>query len=509
MASYSTPGVYIEDVKSVVVMPTGVASAAAFAGVAHSGPVGVPTAITSWNMYLKIFAAGLDNAFTKDSYLAYAVYGFFQNGGKLCYVLRVSNGTVSGSGVDYKAKKATVSVAEGGSVLSNGVFSAKYEGVWGNNLKVVLPMKGADEANNTFALQVLLNGKVVESWNTLGAKANTVGCYADTINSESDYIEIVDTTQDVDVAVIKTGVGDSEKTDIAYDFTGGVEGLSESGPLVPNNIYETALNQLDAYDSIGFVAIPGADKDLQKIVADYCTNNQYRIAICEGSITSTNEELIEVRNTLGGLNALLYAPWIKVTDPLSSNGSLIPVPACGHIAGVIARISDSRGFWKAPAGTEATIRGAVDVARVITTGETDELNPKGINAILPKTNYGIVVWGARSCNPDYTYASDLYTNITIKKAVYDLTQTFVFEPNNSKLWTKVQTTVQSYLQGLFEQGAFAGDEASEAYYVKCDEELNSESVRNQGKLICEIGYAANKPAEFIVFRISHELVTTS
>ena len=193
MASYSTPGVYIEDVKSVVVMPTGVASAAAFAGVAHSGPVGVPTAITSWNMYLKIFAAGLDNAFTKDSYLAYAVYGFFQNGGKMCYVLRVSNGTVSGSGVDYKAKKATVSVAEGGSVLSNGVFSAKYEGVWGNNLKVVLPMKGADEANNTFALQVLLNGKVVESWNTLGAKANTVGCYADTINSESDYIEIVDT----------------------------------------------------------------------------------------------------------------------------------------------------------------------------------------------------------------------------------------------------------------------------------------------------------------------------
>lgn len=105
--------------------------------------------------------------------------------------------------------------------------------------------------------------------------------------------------------------------------------------------------------------------------------------------------------------------------------------------------------------------------------------------------------------------SDLYTNITIKKAVYDLTQTFVFEPNNSKLWTKVQTTVQSYLQGIFEQGAFAGDEASKAYYVKCDEELNSESVRNQGKLICEIGYATNKPAEFIVFRISHELVTTS
>lgn len=508
MASYSTPGVYVEDVKSVVVMPTGVASAVAFAGIAHSGPVGKPVAITSWNMYLKTFAAGLDSAFAKDSYLAYAVYGFFQNGGKLCYVLRVASGTVSGTGVTYKAKKATVKSATEDDALS-AVFSAKYEGAWGNNLKIVLPMKGADTTNNTFALQVLVNGKVVESWNILNAKAGSISNYADIINTESNYIEVTDNTVDADVSAIATGTGEGTKTDITYEFEKGDDGLETSSPLVSNNIYETALSQFDAYDSIGFVAIPGADKDLQKIVADYCTNNKYRVAICEGSISSSNEELIALRNTLGGLNAALYAPWVKVTDPLSTNGSLIAVPACGHIAGVYARIIDSRGFWKAPAGTEANIRGAVDVARIITTGETDELNPKGINAILPKTNYGIVVWGARSCNSEFTYVSDLVTNLNIKKNIYDITQPFVFEPHNSKLWTKVATTVQSYLQGLFEQGAFAGDEASDAYYVKCDEELNPESVRNQGRLICEVGYATNKPAEFIVFKVAHELVTTS
>lgn len=500
MASYSTPGVYIEDVKSVAVMPAGVASAAAFAGIAHSGPVGKPVAITSWNMYLKTFAAGLDSAFAKDSYLAYAVYGFFQNGGSLCYVMRVTSGEVTSGGVTYKAVKATATSATEGDTLSK-VFSAKYEGTWGNNIKVKIPSNGIDTVNSTFTLQVLVNNKIVESWNMLGAKVSEMGCYVDVINAESDYIEVVDSTVDVDLTTISA--------DVTYEFTGGDDGLETTEPLVSNNIYETALNLFDAYESIGFVAIPGADANLQKIVADYCTNNKYRIAICEGSITSSNEELIELRNKLGGTNASLYAPWVKVTDPLSSNGNLIAVPACGHIAGVWSRITESRGFWKAPAGTEANIRGAVDVARIITTGETDELNPKGINAIVPKTNYGIVIWGARSCNPDFNYVSDLYTNLNIKKNVYNITQTFVFEPNNSKLWTKVQTTVQGYLQGLFEQGAFAGNDANEAYYVKCDEELNPDSVRNQGRLICEIGYSTNKPAEFIVFRIAHELVTTA
>lgn len=500
MGSYTTPGVYDENVKSMVVMPTGVPSAAAFAGIAHSGPVGVPVAITSWNMYLKVFAAGLDSAFSRDSYLAYAVYGFYQNGGKLCYVMRVSNGSVTANGVSYNAKKATVKTTEGADDSLAESITAKYEGDWGNNLKVVIPKAGVDKDNNVFKLQVLLNDKVVEQWITLGADVNANNSYVNTINSESAYIEITDSTVNIDLTAITA--------DITYEFENGAEGLSTTEPLVPNNIYETALQQFDAYDSIGYVAIPGGDKNLQKIAADYCTNHGYRIAITEGSIASTNDELIELRNLLGGTNSALYAPWGKVTDPLSPNGSLISVPICGHIAGVSARIIDSRGFWKAPAGTEANLRGVVDVARIITTGETDELNPKGINAVLPKTGYGIVVWGARSCNNDFTYVSDLYTNINLRKSIHDLTQTFVFEPNNALLWGKVKTTVEDYLQGLFEQGAFAGESADKAFYVKCDEELNPESVRNQGKLICEVGYATNKPAEFIVFQISHELVTS-
>lgn len=507
MANYSTPGVYLEDIKSAVVMPTGVNSSAAFAGVAHSGPVGIPTEITSWNAFLKIYGAGIDSVFSRDSYLAYAVYGFFQNGGSKCYVLRVTNGTVASGGVTYSALKAKPTTDEEHqdtvAYKLGKALSAKYEGEWGNNLKVVVPKDGVNVSSGTFALKVLLNNTVVESWNNLGATAGVAGCYGDIINSESDYITVTDLTVDITLASIVSGDADIQEV-----FAGGTEGLTANTP-VANTVYETALLQFDAFDSIGFVAVPGADSALQKIVADYCTNTKYRIAICDGSIASTNSELVTLRNLLGGTNAGLYAPWCKVSDPLSSAGNLISVPICGHIAGVWARITQSRGFWKAPAGTEANVRGVVDVARIITNGEMEDLSPKGINCIIPKTNYGIVVWGARSCNSDLVYNSDLYTNITIKKNVYDISQPFVFEQNNSKLWTKVSTTIQSYLQSLFEQGAFAGDTPEQSYYVKCDEELNPESVRNQGKLVCEVGYATSKPAEFVVFRIAHELTTTA
>lgn len=108
MAEYLTPGVFVEDINQVVDMPSGTVPASAFVGVAKSGPVGVPVAVTSWNMYLNTFAGGQESAFLTNSYLAYAVYGFFQNGGKLCYVLRVSSGTVaSDNTITYAAKSAT------------------------------------------------------------------------------------------------------------------------------------------------------------------------------------------------------------------------------------------------------------------------------------------------------------------------------------------------------------------------------------------------------------------
>lgn len=497
MADYLTPGVFVEDVSGVVNMPSGTDPTAAFVGVAATGPVGVPTLISSWNAYLATFATGQDSAFLTNSKLAYAVYGFFQNGGKKCYVLRVSSGNVSGSNVTFSATSAnSVKVSDAGDFST--VFSAKSEGTWGNQITIKIEANTVNTRLGIFGLKVLYKGEVVESWGSLKSGVNISGCYADVINAESNFIKVTNLNVEAPLSSLEEGA-------TTITFSGGTDGLSSSGEPVADNIYEKSLSLLDFYDDIRLVAIPAASHSLQAVVAKYCTDNKYRIAICEGLETDT--DLTTLRESLEGMNAVLYGPWIKVTNPLSSSGSLISVPACGHICGIYSRINDTRGFWKSPAGTEAIIRGAVSVQKILTQSETDLNNPKGINAILPKTNYGIVVWGARSCNPDYPYVSDLYTNITIKKNLYDLTQRYVFEPHDSTLWTKVKTTCQDYLNGLYQRGAFFGDTTEQAYFVKCDEELNPVSVRNQGKLICEVGYATKKPAEFIIFRISHELTT--
>lgn len=495
MAEYLTPGVYIEDINNIVDMPVGTDPVSAFIGVSSTGQVGIPTLISSWNEYLNTFATGQDTAFLTNSYLAYAVYGFFQNGGKKCYVIRVTDATTLGNDLQFKAESAVNSKLEQSAttVIDSGIISAKSEGEWGNNIKV--KFGAVDETLNTFTLSVIYNGTIVESWGNLKNTVNTSGCFADVINAESNYITIKNLNY-----TVNTG-------DFTVSLSGGTNGISTTGTPVPNTIYESVLNKLDFYDEIRLVAIPGADSALQEKVAKYCTNQEYRIAICEGLETSTDADLLALRNSLNGQNAILYATWIKVVNPLSSNGSLISVPACGHICGIYARISNSRGFWKVPAGTEANIRGAVAVTRLLSQAQTDIMNPKGINAIIPKTNSGICIWGARSCNSEFTYFSDLYMSITLKKNIYDLTQKYVFEPHDEVLWQKVKTTCQDYLNSLYQQGAFFGGTNKEAYYVKCDEELNPIAVRNQGKLICEIGYAVKKPAEFIIFRISHELTT--
>ena len=489
MAEYLTPGVFVEDINQVVSMPVGTEPVSAFVGVTATGPVGEPTIINSWSEFITTFATGQDTAFLTNSYLAYAVYGFFQNGGKKCYILRVVESAALAA-----ASKSTESTG------FKSVFSAKSEGSWGDKITIEIPKDGVDESTGIFALRVKYNNSVVESWGNLKKGVNVSGCYADIINAESNYIKVTNLT-------IEAPLNTLSSTDTVIKFSGGNDALAASGSPVSDTNYANALGKFDFFEDIRLVAIPGASNSLQKQLAEYCTEQLYKIAICEGLLTSTEAELRTLRSDLNGLNAVLYAPWIKVVNPLSSSGALIEVPACGHICGVYSRISDSRGFWKSPAGTEAVIRGAVDVTKVFTQAQTDVLNPKGINAILPKTNLGMCIWGARSCNQDFPYVSDLLMNITLKKNLYDLTQRFVFEPHDSTLWSKVKTACQDYLNSLYQQGAFFGDSASEAYYVECNETLNPVSVRNQGKLICEVGYATKKPAEFIIFRISHELTT--
>lgn len=171
--------------------------------------------------------------------------------------------------------------------------------------------------------------------------------------------------------------------------------------------------------------------------------------------------------------------------------------------GIYARTDSNRGVHKDPAGEEATVRGFVDLSAQITDAQIELLNPKGVNCILSKPNKGIVVWGARNIGIDTSkpYVSDLRYDLMIKQSLNSGTQWAVFEPIDENLLERLSTSLASFLDLQWRNGALLGATSEEAYYVKCDNELNDATSRNNGLLVAEIGYSKKKPAEFVVIRI--------
>lgn len=472
MSEYLSPGVFIEDNPNPPVIEAVSASNGGFAGIAQRGVVGKPIFINSWNAFINHFAYGMESPFLANSHLAYAVYGFFQNGGKRCYVMRVASKT---------AKIASMT-------KETLVIQAKDAGAWGNKLKVTVTANADTPAN--FDLKVTMDTEDVEVFKNL---SNTLG-------DENYWIDVLNQSKFIE------GVSGSLSAIEATALTEGNDGVTD----IQDTDFTEALKNFNVIDDLNLLCIPGQTSDaVNKALMTYCENRKDVFAILDAPEASTVDSVIALRKSMSCKNAALYFPWIKVADPLSKTGKLRSCPPCGHVMGVYARTIAERGVWKAPAGTEAIVRGAIEVNTTLTTADTDMLNPAGIVSILPKTNYGIVIWGARNLHPDSSmkYVSDVLLDINIKKSVFNGTQPFVFEPNDSHTWTSVVTTVQAFLDTLWRDGALNGKSANEAYYVKCDEDLNPADVRNQGKLICEVGYANKKPAEFVVFRFSHDVAS--
>lgn len=201
----------------------------------------------------------------------------------------------------------------------------------------------------------------------------------------------------------------------------------------------------------------------------------------------------------------LYYPWIKVSNP-SNGGRPLLVPPCGHMMGIWCRTDESRGVFKAPANE--TPRGVIGLAYETNMREQEMLNPKGINCIRNFANYnrGYKVWGARTLvepdNVQWRYISVRRLISYIEKSIEIGTQWVVFEPNDQDLWARVNRTVSGFLTRLWRDGALFGASPNEAFYVKCDGEINTHDTMMLGRLYVEVGVCPVRPAEFVVFRIS-------
>ncbi|MCC6437417.1 MAG: phage tail sheath family protein [Acidimicrobiales bacterium] len=517
-ATYLTPGVYVEEVPSgSATLSAGATAIAAFVGFTASAPTDDPNdpegrkprLVTSWTQYEQLFGGFLPGAM-----LPHSVYGWFNNGGGSCYVVRIPHTTPS-------EEPATLALPAADRVIGLPVeITTKAP-----NAKIVVQVVAAedDEADESappsFDLIVIDGGKEVERHEgvTLGSGDRNV---ATVVNAASEHITLTQTkelTDELNAALFTLKEGAYPA--IPADPTPVVVPTKEfSG----SETARTGINGLVIADDVTMVMVPdlinaarkedgSVDLNMWKAVQtsliNHCEAQANRIAILDAPPGMSVQQIKEWRSDVAMYDsafAAMYYPWIRVENPAATGSSdtEILVPPCGHMAGIWARNDDTRGVWKAPANE--IVRGALDVEMPITKAEQGHLNPIGINCIRPFGTRGIRVWGARtlSSDSDWRYVNVRRLFNMIEKTILDGTQWVVFEPNDQKLWEGVKRTISAFLRGLWRDGALFGATPDQAFFVKCDAETNPPDSIDQGKLVVEVGIAPVKPAEFVIFRIS-------
>ncbi|MGL4790221.1 MAG: phage tail sheath family protein, partial [Anaerotignaceae bacterium] len=213
-------------------------------------------------------------------------------------------------------------------------------------------------------------------------------------------------------------------------------------------------------------------------------------------------DVMDYRNFFDSEYAAMYHPWVKVLDPLTKNTTAIP--PSGSIAGVYARTDSTRGVHKAPANE--IVSACVGLDCNYTAGEQDILNPKGVNLIRSFPGQGIRVWGARtvSSNSLWRYVNVRRLFIFIEESIRVSTNWVVFEPNDQILWLRVRRTIELFLTDLWRAGALSGGTAEDAFFVDIGANTMTQGDIDNGRLICVIGIAPVKPAEFVIFRITQK-----
>jgi phage tail sheath protein FI len=499
MPEYKSPGVYIEEVdRGTKPIEAAGTSMTAFVGITAEASIKqldpatgdrVPvesvlnkaTLVTNWTQFTSIFGD-----FTPGAYLPDAVYGYFANGGGACYV--VSLRALKEGGEDVKAASAVV---PGGGKASAFTVTAKVAGP--SNL--VVNVKAGEEG--TFSVSV---GGETKSGLSMKKGENYVG--------DAEFATV--TLSDVGAANVTPQEG-------AFALEGGGIPPLTAGDFVGDASDRTGIAGLEAIDEVRLLVCPdvmagydGSDdakervKMIQEAMVTHCESVKYRFAILDTPPGLNAQQAGEWRNTVNfdTSYAALYYPWIKIADFSGGGSTSKMVPPSGHMAGIYNRTDAERGVHKAPANE--VVRGAIDLELMLSKQEQDTLNPIGVNCIRSFPGRGIRVWGGRTLSSDGSWR---YINVRrlfiMTEASMDVgLQWVVFEPNDRMLWARVRRDVTSFLRTLWLSGALFGSTPEEAFYVKCDDELNPPEIRDLGQLIIEVGMAPVKPAEFVIFRIS-------
>jgi phage tail sheath protein FI len=517
MATYSRPGVFIQEVElpQTIDLTENTNAIGAFVGALAKGPTSVPVLINSWTQFVKIFGT-LNDAYPTT----WAAYNFFANGGRDLYIKRVT-----GSG----ASAASVMLTDSSSNHLNTILvQAASAGSWGNSLAVAVTAAGT---SNRFSLSVFgaptivgnATSNLLESYTDLSMDKTDPRYFVSVVNTQSSFVAVFDQNS---ASAAPTNMPTLGATLYALGSTSaGADGSTPSrtlynaaltafdpiqNPLVFNNpdaayIYNTSTGTgTDRSNAIGIqsdLVVYSAARGDAFVVLDTPDNL---------SVTDAQSYVSDLATSYAGSSdggvAAVYYPWILIPDALKATPGATRVQAPGGaVVGQYLATDASRGVFKTPAGLTNKIALAVATDHQFSNAELDAINVATlpINAIRQVPGAGIVIMGGRTLK---NTAGGRYINVRrsltyIEKEAKDLTSFAVFENNDSQLWNRISVALGTFLGTYWQQGGLRGNKPTEAYYIKCDSSNNTIQDIMSGKVNVEIGVALEYPAEFVVIKI--------
>jgi len=304
--------------------------------------------------------------------------------------------------------------------------------------------------------------------------------------------------------------GISGQAILAGGNDGLVPGRAEyEGRADPTQDYSTGFKQFESIEDISIVAAPGSTWNYKNRVDDvnsitnlliaHAERMRYRIAIIDPPEGQSIANVRKLKAKLDSKYAALYYPWVTVMDPITRQATNLP--PSGFVAGIYARNDTERAVYKAPANE--VVRGAIGFETLINTAQQEVLNPEGINCFRYFEGRGLRLWGARtiSSDPEWKYVNLRRYFAYLERSIDKGTQWAVFEPNGEALWANVRATIRDFLVNEWANGALLGDKPEKAFFVRCDRSTMTQNDLDNGRLVCLIGVAPLKPAEFVIFRI--------
>lgn len=568
MAEYLAPGVYVEEFDSGPKAMEGVStSTAGFIGQTQRGPVqGKPVLITSPSQYRNVFGGHLNES-VQSRYLSYAIDQFFTNGGSSAYVMRVASASDVSASLRLTSEQAELKInAKNIGNWGNTIkFSIRKE----LQIKTNILRECEDEEKKIYAVKSITGfkeGDLIELINQEQHQYNRIQAIRDGILEmevpfeipykddamlpsiyiyrvgfeikaecenmvEAYHVSLNDAASDDmrqmvskgllieanfmmkhnSLAIMEDWLTSVDITEEWQSFflQGGKSVYEESTDLYIGNDLgpgkRTGLCAFKEVDDVSIMCIPGVTiPEVQSALVEHCENFSNRFAILDlPKDTQSIDEMLQHRSYFDTTYGACYHPWLQYYDASLKRNEYFPPSAT--IAGIYARVDNQRGVHKAPANE--TIRGCTGLQVHYNEAEQGKVNPKGVNLIRALPGQGIRVWGARTMSSDgnWKYVNVRRLFIYIEESIRANTNWAVFEPNDANLWLRVESSVRMFLNTLWRNGALVGASPDEAFFVNIGASTMTQDDILNGRLICVIGAAPVRPAEFVIFRITQKM----